>query len=188
LLCAAICLFVLRGSDCAPAQTAATVQFYVVKQKVVCGGHLYSDLLPCPILTSDDFENLQSNNQVPSTPEQSIDISVTKPVSFRFADDIVGDAHQYAGHIESYGGDKKAALVAFFLWKSPVPSTVVITIVDRYTGQKICSPDPKSRKPICEFRRSSQSFFLYHYAFEWVSSADLRIQTLDPNSAFSFGQ
>ena len=187
LLCAAMALAsVCQFSATVLAQTTAKVEVYVVQQRVVCGGHVYTET--CPSLTRDDFNNLKFNHSIPQKPEQTTEVRVlSAPASFRFDNDLVGDAGQYLLHLNNYqSGEKKAALVVVY-WKNPVPHTVIITRIERSSGKKICRPDPKTKEPICDYKRTPKDFFVYHYAFELVSSADLQIETRQPNARFGFG-
>jgi hypothetical protein len=183
-------IFIGQSSEAVFAQTAATVQIYLVKQTDVCGGRVYEDHVPCPILEKADFDKLQSQHRIPSKPQQSSEIvaSLTSSPNVQFVDDLVGDANQYVVHLDSYTDSEKEAVLVVFLWQNPIPGNVAISLVDRASGQRICWPDPKSRRSICSFERQPESFFLYHYALQFVSNTDLRIETTKPKSKFGFSQ
>ena len=128
----------------------------------------------------------EGNARIPPQPQQTAEIS-NAASDFRFKNDLVGDANQYLLHLDGYGSDdKKSALIVFY-WKAPIPSNVTISIKDRTSGNKICSGDPRSGKAVCDFEWQPEEFFIYHYAFEFVSNADLKIETRNPRSLVSFG-
>jgi hypothetical protein len=185
-----ICFLIGQSGGEATAQTAATVQIYVVNQEVVCGGHIYEDFVPCPKLTSDDVDRVTNTPRPRLAPRQEVEVSAPRmpALDVKFKGDLLGDATSYILHLKDYHRDEQAALVVF-RWKSPIPDHVSITLINRASGKRICWIDPTSKKSICSFDRQVQSsFFAYHYAFELISNADLQIETSKPNSVFSFGQ